>query len=233
MRLSRHNIDRQKKHVFNCVHDLLPYLRMTYCETVDVTLEIMQSADDSHYGAACGMLLDGLNARETHVDSLTVRSDFGTVDLLNRRSLTTVADEVNEPEAFNEAFFASLAHRGICCFRAELDCNDRRGTIWEIDAASALAYVFAEPTNGVSRELSGIECIIEKDFLELVRKKAGEMDSRHAVDLQATIQLRDLDATGFEKYENGELRWVVNDLGNDLTLEIEENMILPYFDGRT
>lgn len=50
------------------------------------------------------------------------------------------------------------------------------------------------------------------------------MDSRQRVDLKATIGLLNdkIDPRGFEKYEKGEREWVVNDLENGLTLEIEE-----------
>lgn len=81
--------------------------------------------------------------------------------------MRTTSDELIDPEAFNEAFFASLAHRGVCYFRSELDFNQ---ALLEIDAKAALAYAFAEPTDGVSRELSGARCNNGKDFMQLVRK---------------------------------------------------------------
>lgn len=82
--------------------------------------------------------------------------------------MTTISDELIEPEAFNEAFFASLAHRGIKYFNSDLDYN--QGRVLEIDAPTALAYVFAEPAVDVSRFLGGLECIVEQDFLKLVKQ---------------------------------------------------------------
>lgn len=84
--------------------------------------------------------------------------------------MTATSDELFEPHAFNEVFFASLAHRGITCFDAKLDLN--QAGILEINAGTAFAYVFAEPMNGVSRELRGVK-FVEKDILELIRKVCG------------------------------------------------------------
>ncbi|KAH7709174.1 hypothetical protein AAVH_23562 [Aphelenchoides avenae] len=230
MRLSRDDEEGDKVLVFNCVHGLLPYLRLAFCKAVYVTLNVIQSASATSYEIACGMLFGNFDARETHVESLYVDCDQGTVDILNRSinafksvkkvTMSTTSDELIEPEAFNEAFFASLAQRGIRYFRSELDENQEN--FLEIDASTALAYAFASPTADVSRELSGLECKIEKDFLQLVRKKASELDSRQRVDLKATIALifYDIDPTGFENYKTGEGKWVVNDLDNGLTLEI-------------
>lgn len=83
MRLSRHGGDNDKVLVFNCVHGLLPYLRLAYCDFVCVVFETIQSAGAISFEIALA-LLDDLNACEAHVDSLHVCSDQGTVDLLNR-----------------------------------------------------------------------------------------------------------------------------------------------------
>ncbi|KAH7699391.1 hypothetical protein AAVH_33503, partial [Aphelenchoides avenae] len=234
MRLIRY--DEDEKLVFTCVHGLVPYLRMVFCKAVYVTLETIQSAGATNYEIACGMLFADLNARSTDVDSLRVCSDQGATDLLNRcinafksvrhLHMTATSDELFEPHAFNEVFFASLAHRGITCFDAKLDLN--QAGILEINAGTAFAYVFAEPMNGVSRELRGVK-FVEKDILELIRKKAGELDSRQRVDLKATIDTvfydYDIDFAVFEKYESGEGRWAFNDLDNGLILEIEDNAV--------
>ncbi|KAH7709175.1 hypothetical protein AAVH_23563 [Aphelenchoides avenae] len=234
MRVIRRSGDQDQELVFTCVHRLLPYLRTAYCEYVRVTLSTIQSAGAKSYLIACGILFDDLVARETtHVGRLSVDSEQGSVELLNRsidafksvRKLEMIAtsDELIEPEAFNEVFFASLAQRRIAYFDSGLDISV--DSFLEIDAATAFAYLFAEPLNGVSRELSGVQCT-EKDLLKLIRKKAGELDSRQRVDLEATIGLYNpdrVDPAGFEKYEEGEGKWVVNDLDNGMKLEIEED----------
>ncbi|KAH7711392.1 hypothetical protein AAVH_21296 [Aphelenchoides avenae] len=133
--------------------------------------------------------------------------------------MKTTSDELIEPEAFNEAFFASLAHRGVRYFHSELDYNEDR--LLEIDAETALMYVFAEPMSGVSRELSGLYYANKNEFLRLF--KAGELDNRQRVDLKATVGLLNLDATGFVKHDNAIDKWIVNDLDNGLKLEIEED----------
>lgn len=84
--------------------------------------------------------------------------------------MTATSDELIVPAEFNQAFFASLAHRGITYFDSDLDFNHERTL--EIDAATAFAYLFAVPMNGVSRELNGVKCI-EKDLLEVIRKVRG------------------------------------------------------------
>ncbi|KAH7693405.1 hypothetical protein AAVH_39559, partial [Aphelenchoides avenae] len=228
MRLSRHGGDNDKVLVFNCVHGLLPYLRLAYCDFVCVVFETIQSAGAISFEIALA-LLDDLNACEAHVDSLHVCSDQGTVDLLNRSinafksvkevTMKVKSDELIEPEAFNEAFFASLAHRGVRYFRSELDYNEDR--VLEIDAESALAHIFAEPLTDVSRELSGLNYANENEFLRLLVKKAGEQDSRQHIDLRSTVRLLNIDTTGFEKYETGEGKLLVHDLDNGLKLEIE------------
>lgn len=78
--------------------------------------------------------------------------------------MATTSDDLVEPAAFNEVFFASLAHRGIRYFDSELE---RR--FLEVDLAAAIAYALAEPADDVSRELTGLQFRNEKDFLNLVR----------------------------------------------------------------
>ncbi|KAH7705438.1 hypothetical protein AAVH_27359 [Aphelenchoides avenae] len=56
--------------------------------------------------------------------------------------------------------------------------------------------------------------------------KAGELDSRQRIDLTATIASFSgrMDPTmGFEKYQKGEGKWVVDELENGLKLEIEHS----------
>ncbi|KAH7721736.1 hypothetical protein AAVH_10814 [Aphelenchoides avenae] len=227
MRVSRYSCDDDKELSFNCVHGLLPYLRLAFCQFVHVDLRTIQSASDASYEVACGMLFGDLSACEIPVNWLSVYSDQGSVDLLNRSidafksvrmvCMETTSDDLIEPQAFNEAFFASLAHRGIRHFDSEL-----KRRFLEVDAQAALAYAFAEPMNGVSREPTGLQFRNVMDFLKIVRKKAAELDGRQRVDLNATISLLTIDPTGFEKYKEGEDKWVVNDLDNGLQLEIEE-----------
>lgn len=86
MRVIRRSGDQDQELVFTCVHRLLPYLRTAYCEYVRVTLSTIQSAGAKSYLIACGILFDDLVARETtHVGRLSVDSEQGSVELLNRK----------------------------------------------------------------------------------------------------------------------------------------------------
>ncbi|KAH7697111.1 hypothetical protein AAVH_35809, partial [Aphelenchoides avenae] len=54
--------------------------------------------------------------------------------------------------------------------------------------------------------------------------KASELDGRHRIDFKFSIDKlsKPIDPAGFEKYQKGERSWLVNDLENGITLEVEE-----------
>lgn len=67
------------------VHQLVPYLRLAYCESICIDLRWTRFVRHGHHNAAYGAFFGDLLVPNTFVDVLTVRVDEGGAILAPRR----------------------------------------------------------------------------------------------------------------------------------------------------
>ncbi|KAH7708261.1 hypothetical protein AAVH_24505, partial [Aphelenchoides avenae] len=125
--------------------------------------------------------------------------------------------------SFNEAFFIAATECGVRSMQFE---SEPLRAALAVDLLPALSFVFAKPTSGDDRSISGADCKVDgDDFLAQLIKKASGLDGRERIDFKFSVDAlsKPIDPAGFEKYGRGDGRfWLVNDLENHINVEVQQ-----------
>ncbi|KAH7704425.1 hypothetical protein AAVH_28389 [Aphelenchoides avenae] len=215
------------------VNRLVPYLRLAYCQSVYVDLRLTRCVREQLREAAYGAIFGDLILPNTSVELLEIYVDDGSAIVAHRafkafEALSKVVVKMDgrrsDPDwarSFDETFFISAAKCGVRSISF-----DTGSQYWiDINVLPALSFGFAEPTAGGDRSISSVFCALEdEDFLAQLIEKASELDGRQHIDFTFTIEdlSEPIDPAGYEKYQNGEWSWLIDDLENGITVEIEE-----------
>ncbi|KAH7729964.1 hypothetical protein AAVH_02450 [Aphelenchoides avenae] len=228
------------------VSQLVPYLRLAYCESLYVDLRWARPVLREHRQAGYGAFFGDLLVPTTVFNELKVCIEHdGT--LLALRTIETFKPQSKVVvkacgyhdwrSIFDEAFFLSMVERGVRSIEFKSDAED----IPSIDLASALSFGFAGPAAGGCRSISGASVSVysydhwvdphfadyepdRENFLEELIEMARALDGRQHIDFRFSIDaLSDpINAVGFEKYQKDMRSWFVSDLENGVMLEVVE-----------
>ncbi|KAH7702827.1 hypothetical protein AAVH_30013 [Aphelenchoides avenae] len=185
------------------IGQLVPYLRLAYCESVCIDLQWTDAVSPKRRGAAYRALFDDLVLPSTSVNVLTVCVDSRSATEAVRQQrafeafkavskLVVNVQGFNDPGAFKGAFFVYAAKCGIRSL--EFDSGRGRSGIG-IDIFAVFSFGFAK----------------------------AELDGARHVDfkLQLANVSSPIDSTGFEQYQRGDGRtWLVDDLENHINVEV-------------
>ncbi|KAH7695460.1 hypothetical protein AAVH_37481, partial [Aphelenchoides avenae] len=149
------------------VNQLVPYLRVAYCESVCMDLRWPRPGlSDKHRRAARGTVFGDLAVSNTFVNVLTVCVE-GPRDALCAfeafKPLSEVVVKVGDYTSgitFKEAFFISAAECGVRSITFE---SIPRAGLIGVTLVSALSFGFANPTTGGDRNISGVLVFDEDD----------------------------------------------------------------------
>ncbi|KAH7713016.1 hypothetical protein AAVH_19625 [Aphelenchoides avenae] len=213
------------------VHQLVPYLRLAYCESICIDLRWTRFVRHGHHNAAYGAFFGDLLVPNTFVDVLTVRVDEGGAILAPRafeafkplnKVVVKATGHHDWENSFYEAFFLSAAECGVRSIEFKSDSRFTTG----IGLLPALSFGFSELAAGGDRSITGVDCDIDDDnFLEQLVKLTSELDGRQRIDFKFSIGTlsKAIDRAGFERYQKDLCSWLVNDLKNGVMLEVVEH----------
>ncbi|KAH7721252.1 hypothetical protein AAVH_11215 [Aphelenchoides avenae] len=215
---------------------MIRFMRHAYCERIYLDFRELRLTsapkfpddDVDTFRIEVDRLFVELIGLQIAVDSLSINCCTEEItELLIRgvqcfKSVNTVEIDAQDfgeghPEAFTEDFFVSLADRGVRTLDVMMPGID-------LDLGPALAFGFAEPERGGRRELTGVRCASGSDLLTQVQKKASELSGDNSFDFDFSIMnlVGNIDSIGLEKYQTGDGKWLINDLGNRVFLAIEK-----------
>ncbi|KAH7708260.1 hypothetical protein AAVH_24504 [Aphelenchoides avenae] len=201
-----------KKALPKTVSQLVPYLRLAYCDSPCIDLRLTHVIRYKDCEAIHDAIFGDLVAPTTVVNILTICAEDDRQHELP--ALLVEADHILDWRNADDRFFASAAKCGV----RSISCDAAA-----ISLLPALSFAFAEPLDGSNRRVSGVECVTEDvNFLAEIIKKASVLDRRQRIDFKFSIGGLScaVDPAGFENYRKDDRTWIVGDLENGVMLNV-------------